>query len=627
MSTKTASLIPLETPQTRKVRLRPGTLLTAGGWVTLLLLPPLAMLLIVANFAVDLPHWDEWELAPLVIKLHTGGLSWADFWTPHNEHRIFFPKLLLVGLAKLGGWSVIKEMYVCWLLELATLLLIWRMLRFTLPGRSWILALLISSGLIFSAGQVQIGGAAGGYQIVWFMLSLGAVGAIWFITRWVGRWYGLGLAIGAAVFATYSLAGGLAVWPVILTGLVIQRQKWGWRAIAVWLAAAVGFLGIYFYGLETSSLRLPYLLGHLFEFTSYVLAYLGAPFAIGSGITVAALFGLGGLSLLAVTAYEWWRTRAIGWGQLQPWILLVLFGILSAALTATGRIASEEGQAISSRYSTIAALFWVGLSGAVVGVFEPILNQSRGFRKRILGGVGLASLLAIAIGYFLAYQTGFSVIKHNSREFEFGRFAVYEYSGATSELLQTVNPDPVFVRESAWALDQYREGPLAVSKAEYFRQMQAQWQKRLAPADYTASSLALSAITMVEGDQSSLQRDNSRLSFSASGKRGVLLYGDLTDKPARTGLGWPWAETQALDLQAQKVWYMIIYWDTGKGLNENERNYLYGLPDSDNLLHFRTYPPPGTKGFWVYLHYRTSNPTPDSFQVTVYDSRGSGVGS
>ena len=43
-------------------------------------------------------------------KAFRGGLTLADLFEPHNEHRIFFPRLLFILLARLTGWNVRAEM-------------------------------------------------------------------------------------------------------------------------------------------------------------------------------------------------------------------------------------------------------------------------------------------------------------------------------------------------------------------------------------------------------------------------------------------------------------------------------------------------------------------------------------
>src|SRR5689334_22938806 len=85
--------------------------LTLSGFWLVILLAPFLMLLIIHEFGVNVPAVDEWGLSLLVVKLHTGGFTWNDFWIPHNEHRILFLRVILLAMAKLGGWDIRKELY------------------------------------------------------------------------------------------------------------------------------------------------------------------------------------------------------------------------------------------------------------------------------------------------------------------------------------------------------------------------------------------------------------------------------------------------------------------------------------------------------------------------------------
>src|SRR4051794_2788618 len=50
--------------------------------------------------AVDVPSWDQWELVGLLVKSSHGELRFADLHAQHNEHRVLFPRLLMLGLAR-----------------------------------------------------------------------------------------------------------------------------------------------------------------------------------------------------------------------------------------------------------------------------------------------------------------------------------------------------------------------------------------------------------------------------------------------------------------------------------------------------------------------------------------------
>ena len=72
-----------------------------GIWL-LTLLPPSYLLYLIARWGVDLPFWDQWEFVPLLEKMAGADLQLQDLTARHNEHRIFFPRLVMLALAWLS---------------------------------------------------------------------------------------------------------------------------------------------------------------------------------------------------------------------------------------------------------------------------------------------------------------------------------------------------------------------------------------------------------------------------------------------------------------------------------------------------------------------------------------------
>src|ERR1700738_3534268 len=83
--------------------------------------------------AVEVPFWDEWEWADLVYAAHRHTLTFGQLWAPHNEHRIFVPTLIMLGLDAAGGWSVVREQVVSLAMLALTQLIVWLLIRRTVP--------------------------------------------------------------------------------------------------------------------------------------------------------------------------------------------------------------------------------------------------------------------------------------------------------------------------------------------------------------------------------------------------------------------------------------------------------------------------------------------------------------
>ena len=65
---------------------------------------------IIGVYGVDVPYWDQWRLVPLLAALDDGTMRVSDLWAIHNEHRVLFPRLVMLGLAQLSGWNTRWEM-------------------------------------------------------------------------------------------------------------------------------------------------------------------------------------------------------------------------------------------------------------------------------------------------------------------------------------------------------------------------------------------------------------------------------------------------------------------------------------------------------------------------------------
>ena len=88
----------------------------------LILAAPLLIGLLVFKNGVDFPVLDEWDgTAPLFEKMADGTLGVADFFAQHNEHRIFFPRLIFFTLGRLTHWNIRAELWVIWFLALVCL--------------------------------------------------------------------------------------------------------------------------------------------------------------------------------------------------------------------------------------------------------------------------------------------------------------------------------------------------------------------------------------------------------------------------------------------------------------------------------------------------------------------------
>src|SRR2546426_10722897 len=73
--------------------------------------PVLALIILVQTYGVNVPHWDQWDMIPIFQRYQSGELKWGDVWAQDAESRIFFPRLIMLGLAVLSKWNIMWELY------------------------------------------------------------------------------------------------------------------------------------------------------------------------------------------------------------------------------------------------------------------------------------------------------------------------------------------------------------------------------------------------------------------------------------------------------------------------------------------------------------------------------------
>src|SRR6266550_858693 len=95
---------------------QPHVYLTRTVLFGLALLPACLIVLLIWEYSVDVPQWDQWELVGLFQKFAQRTLSLSDLFAQQNEYRQFFPNILFVGLGWLTRWDVRYEMLFSFLL-------------------------------------------------------------------------------------------------------------------------------------------------------------------------------------------------------------------------------------------------------------------------------------------------------------------------------------------------------------------------------------------------------------------------------------------------------------------------------------------------------------------------------
>jgi hypothetical protein len=348
----------------------------------------------------SLPHWDEWELVDHVAGGKPFSLAWL--WAQHNEHRIPFSKLLfLADLRFFRGTQVLLLASVFLISVAHVVLLSWSLCTLGgLRGTAW----RTGTGLIAFClmSPIQQENLVWGFQVSFVLPTTMATLATLCLLlhqRCLGESRRLScvlfllLSITAASVATFSLANGMLLWPVLVLAAVLLRMELG--TIATLFAAAVANIGTFLYGYHLPSQPTPELMiRDLPEVLKYVAFYFGSTWihhAGGYGPVAIGVVGLSVAIIITVCALLWRKPRSLFMFQIS---LLILFCIGTAVLTALGRLKMGMEQATSSRYQVFALLLWcaLGLSG-LCWVMSNLENN-----RHLVFFSGLLLVLMLAFG-------------------------------------------------------------------------------------------------------------------------------------------------------------------------------------------------------------------------------------
>lgn len=385
-----------------KSRLRYRAALTYG----LAGIPIIFLLVMLVRLSVNVPFWDQWDLVAKIENLRQGKLLVSDFWEQHNEHRLFFPRIVMLGLAVITNWDTRYEVASSVVFAVASfglLLLICReSFRLTKQSLPMVLPLLLAM-VWFS--PVQSENWLWGWQLQWFLSVLAVMCGIHGISRMASRKFSaidFACVAAAGIVAQYSLGNGLLIWPLVLIAMAFTG------------VARIYLAGTFSIAVMTTGLHLvtqrafepvasrSYFLSHPLVFMEYFFTYLGRPLYSHGWLTtvcgvVLFLGFVGGVLWLFIRH----RQRFIA---ALPWTALGLYAIGSALLTSIGRAGLGLETAYASRYTTISSLLLVSVI-VLVAQQRDLITLPAGSRRVAAGALlsGLLFLIIVNVQYGIAW--------------------------------------------------------------------------------------------------------------------------------------------------------------------------------------------------------------------------------
>ena len=334
--------------------------------------PALTVLVLIFMYGVNVPYGDQWDgVPPLIEKMKNGTLGLSDFFAQHNEHRIFFPRLVMLGLALLTHWNIKVELFTSWVLACICAYNLWRLSRVTGFGGSDTAFWLLLAGNVLLFTPLQSENWLWGFQIGFFLPLTAFTSLLWVVAS-SRTSIAFVAAIVFSMIGNFSIASGFIFWLSALLLLLLPNGRFNCQGRKGWLILFflifIGAQILYLWNYKKPGHHPDPLMAlrHPREAMEYILAYFGSAFAWGTAFSsISAAIAVGAILVLlfgiCVTYVLLCRKDYILVERALPWVALCLFSLSTNILTTLGRMGFGTAQALSSRYVTFSVMMPVGL--------------------------------------------------------------------------------------------------------------------------------------------------------------------------------------------------------------------------------------------------------------------------
>jgi hypothetical protein len=370
-----------------------------------LIVAALVMLVLILHYVVNTPFWDQWEMVPLFQKVDHHSLTIGNLWQQHNEHRIFFPLIVLLISAYITHWNTAAEVLIGFIFACTTATLIFLMLKKSI-GRWWLglLAGVLIGAWFFS--PIQWENWLWGWQVEWFMCMAAVTTSVFLLTKFSdstsqNRIIFYSLAMLSGIIASFSLAGGLFVW--ILGIFILWATKQGKKLLSIWTVTGVLCTILYYFRYipqpGPNGATTTFFLSHPLGYAEFFLAYLGGPVgSLTDNLQAPLIVGLMLILLLLPVLYLLWRRRS-EIRAFAPWVAFIIFGILGGLSTGVGRLSYGVGFALSSRYTAFSLFYIIGMTVVVFMLLDRLKKPSYEFSTVAVSCLVLLSLPLLVSSY------------------------------------------------------------------------------------------------------------------------------------------------------------------------------------------------------------------------------------
>jgi hypothetical protein len=354
---------------------------------------------------VDVPRWDIWDFVVFLARREERGLSLADFWGQHNEHRPSVIRVVLLANVLLSDWNHWNELWTTLVITAVHALVLVRSVGDARRATGPATVIFVAGAGVLVATATQWENWLQGWQIALVNGAACMSASLILLTGRAITWSRLAGAAALVFLGTAGFASCLLGWPIGLLAILARRPtRWPVKA-AAWLAVAALVSFAYVHGLAMPRGTPPPApifssLDSLVRVAYGTLIALGVPLWYEPlafvhretwGLWLMPGIGAAGILVGIVVLLGHWRD--VECRREQAWLLpalLMAFAGAACTVAAVGRVSFGLQAMTASRYVVFTVLFWIGLL--------MLLTVRMPYRARAARGasLALASLIVVA---------------------------------------------------------------------------------------------------------------------------------------------------------------------------------------------------------------------------------------
>lgn len=331
--------------------------------ITALLCASLIQLAYVMHYTVDVIYLDQFDNIPLLEHFTLDAAM-----SQHNEHRLFFPRLIFFFMSRITRWSVRAETFLNWFLVQCSALFLFLILGKNLREKQGRIAVMLTCFFLVPQYWQNL---VWGFQYCVQLSLCMVLAAACLLDTQKPSWVRVHAAALCCIIASFSFANGLISWvaflPMITAGISPRRSAGGSLSrekgrIIYWVTIMMAVYALYFcdfrpyrpHGSPVEYRGIAYFARAGMYFSSFLSAGL-----LGAGRGFYAKFSL--LHAAAGAALCAWCVagcllKKFSWQHEKTKICLCGFVLATAAAAALGRVSYGMRASISSRYREFSLL-------------------------------------------------------------------------------------------------------------------------------------------------------------------------------------------------------------------------------------------------------------------------------